>query len=480
MLSILLLVLGLQFPASDSIPDSGMVHASSEVAADSVREYVQIGRIVVIGNKRTKKGVILREMQVNSGDVFETSDLKVALQEDEKRILNTRLFHTVKLTLLPSSMGVSEVLIEVSERWYFFPVPIFELVDRNFNDWWTNRNRDLSRTNYGVKLYQKNTTGMNDALRVTLQFGFTKEFGVQYNLPYLDKTKRHGVFVLANYSENKNIAWRTVDHVPEFYESENKLLIRRRFGAGYQFRNSFYVTHNVFLTYNNNTIDDSVAVLNPNYFTDGALRQEYFNLTYRFRIDRRDYTGYALEGHWLDASITKQGLGIYGDVDQTVVNFEMARYAGLGKNFYLANYTSALLSTPDEQPYSMYNALGYNSSMIRGYELYLVEGQHYFVNRTTIKKQLLSTKFYVKPIPVEQFRHIPLAIYLKGYFDMGYVQNLERYQESGVNTLLANRYLFGTGLGLDIVTAYDLVVRTEYSWNREGESGFFLHFKKEF
>ncbi len=480
MLSIILVVLGLQFQTPDSIP-AGNGRADDPVQqADSVREYIQIGRIVVIGNKRTKKDIILREMKVATGDVFEVNELNAILQEDQKRILNTRLFHTVKVTLLPAAMGVAEVLVEVTERWYFFPIPIFELVDRNFNDWWTNRNRDFSRTNYGVKLYQKNTTGVNDALRITLQFGFTKEFGIQYNLPYIDKTKRHGITLLADYSENTNVAWRTVDHIPEFYESDAKLRIKRRVGAGYQFRNSFYVTHNAFLIYNNNTIDDSLAILNPNYYSEGELQQKFFTLSYSFRIDRRDYTGYALQGHWLEATVIKAGLGIYDDVDKTEINLEMARYAALGKNYYLANYTSALFSTPNRQPYANYSALGYKSSMIRGYELYLVEGQHYFVNRTTLKKQLLNTKFYIRPMPLEQFRHLPLAIYLKTYFDMGYVQNLERYEESGVNTRLANRYLFGTGLGLDIVTAYDLVFRLEYSFNREGESGFFLHFRKEF
>ncbi len=232
--------------------------------------------------------------------------------------------------------------------------------------------------------------------------------------------------------------------------------------------------------YHNATIDDSLAILNPNYFRDEALQQQYFTLSYSVRVDRRDYTGYALEGYWMEAAIIKTGLGIFDDIDKTEVNLEMARYAALGKNYYLANYSTIFLSTPNEQPYSKYSAMGYKSSMIRGYELFLVEGQHYFVNRTTFKKQLFKTKFYINPIPIEQFRHLPLAIYLKAYFDMGYVQNLDRYKETGINTRLANRYLFGTGIGADIVTAYDMVFRLEYSFNREGEAGFFLHFRKEF
>lgn len=481
MFSILLVVFGLQLQGpADSLGAVREPMVPETVQQDSVREYVQIGRIVVIGNKRTRKSVILREMKVTSGDVFDLKELSGILQEDQTRITNTRLFHSVKVTLLPVSMGVAEVLIEVSERWYFFPVPIFELVDRNFNDWWTNRNHDFSRTNYGVKLYQNNTRGLNDQLALTLQFGFTKQFSISYNIPYIDKSKRHGLTFIADYSENKNVAWQTVDHIPEFVEDDNVLRIRRRFVVGYQFRNSFYVTHNAFLSYHNNTLDDTLAILNPNYFKNNQLRQQFLRLSYTFRIDRRDYIPYALRGHWFEASINKAGLGIYNDVDKTEIMLRMARYADLGKGYFFSNYSSALVTTPNEQPYSLYSALGYRTDLIRGYELYLVEGQHYFLNRTTFKKQLLSTKFYFKQIPIEQFRHVPLSIYLKTYFDMGYVQNLDRYEEVDQNTTLANRFLFGTGLGLDIVTAYDLIFRLEYSFNREKESGFFLHFRKEF
>jgi hypothetical protein len=41
---------------------------------------------------------------------------------------------------------------------------------------------------------------------------------------------------------------------------------------------------------------------------------------------------------------------------------------------------------------------------------------------------------------------------------------------------LANTWQFGYGIGLDYVTYYNLVFSVEYSLNRMGESGLFLHF----
>jgi len=36
------------------------------------------------------------------------------------------------------------------------------------------------------------------------------------------------------------------------------------------------------------------------------------------------------------------------------------------------------------------------------------------------------------------------------------------------------------GGGLDIVASYDVVFRFEYTFNAEGDKGFFFHVKKEF
>ena len=46
-----------------------------------------------------------------------------------------------------------DISVEVAERWYIFPLPYLVPVDRNINQWLFEENADLSRTNYGAKLY---------------------------------------------------------------------------------------------------------------------------------------------------------------------------------------------------------------------------------------------------------------------------------------------------------------------------------------
>lgn len=466
------------------VPEVGMVHAAPIVASDSVSSdsirYVQIGKVIIVGNKKTKESIILREMSVKSGDAYEINELSLILEQDRKNMMNTRLFNTVAITILPAYSNVTDILIEVHERWYTFPIPIFSLADRNFNDWIQNQGADWSRVSYGVKLYKNNARGRNERLRLDAQFGFTKRFLIRYEIPYIDKRQRHGINFGYQYAENKNVGFRTVDHLREFLDSENILRRIHTASLGYTFRNNIYIRHRANFSYNNITVADTLVERNPNYFNDGANRQRYFALSYSFSIDKRDLFAYPLTGYNLQFSFLKEGLWILGDLDRTQFTFRYTNYFDLGKNFYLSNYTSANISTPADQPYNQLSALGFSSDYVRGYELELIEGQHSLLNRTTFKKKIFGTNLYAGFLPAEQFRRIPFAVYLKTYFDMGYSRNYDFYEVEGQNTRLSNKYLYGTGLGVDIVTFYDLVLRLEYSINAERETGFFFNFKKEF
>jgi hypothetical protein len=61
--------------------------------------------------------------------------------------------------------------------------------------------------------------------------------------------------------------------------------------------------------------------------------------------------------------------------------------------------------------------------------------------------------------------------------DVGYAKHTLNLEG---NATLADRWLIGTGFGLDFVTMYDFVIRAEYSFNNIGESGFFLSLSSDF
>jgi len=46
--------------------------------------------------------------------------------------------------------------------------------------------------------------------------------------------------------------------------------------------------------------------------------------------------------------------------------------------------------------------------------------------------------------------------------------------------MLNNKYLHTWGIGLDILTIYDVVLKFEYSFNQLGDKGFYFHTREDF
>jgi hypothetical protein len=77
---------------------------------------------------------------------------------------------------------------------------------------------------------------------------------------------------------------------------------------------------------------------------------------------------------------------------------------------------------------------------------------------------------------MKQFNKAHYSLYLGIFSDMGRVNDK---QNNKYNTL-SNSLLWGNGISLDYVTYYDKLLRIEFSVNRLGEKGVFLHFSNPF
>jgi outer membrane protein assembly factor BamA len=441
-----------------------------------------VNRILIIGNKRTRDQIISRELSLKTGDTIRASKLAETILWDQRKIYNLRLFNVVTIRSLQITPTAIDLLVDVQERWYTWPAPIFELSDRNFTEWWQNYNHDLGRVNFGLRLDQFNVRGRNETLRLVAQFGFSQRFELSYTIPYLDKRQKQGLIINFDYSNPKNIAALTEDHKLVFVRDSQPL--RRSLGAqvSYTYRKSFFETHVFSIGFKNTEVTDTVLKKNPNYFNGNALSQRYGSLSYSFRSEHRDVVMYPLKGYQFSATVQRNGFGFEGNVSQWVVNLNYAYHLALKKDYYLSNFTAAYLSDPTNQPYTLYGAMGYQRQILRGYDIYVIEAPKFFVNKTTFKKKIFSRVWRYESMPLEQFRHLPFAVYLKSFVDFGYAENYDYYQERPglLNNRLSNSFLTGYGGGLDLVVPYDVVFRFEYAFTREGVSGFFFNIKKEF
>lgn len=476
LLSLALIVAALTSHAS-SVQSMDTIRRSKNIPRDTTTRFVKINRIFIIGNDITHDRIIKRELSLREGDIIYSADLPAVLELDQKKLINTRLFNTVSIRPLELEKDSYDLLVDLKERWYTFPSPIFDLADRNFNDWWQNYNHDFKRVNYGLRLYRFNMRGRNETLKFVAQFGFMRRFEMSYRIPNLDRGQKHGIALDFDYSEAKNVPVRTENHKLVFQEFEH--VRRTTFGSAvtYSFRNSFYQTHHLKLEYRENQISDSVLLFNEDYLGNSRTKQSYGTLSYQFTSDRRDYIAYPLRGYFFNGMVGRSGLFPNDQLQRTEAFINYARFFDLGKGFYLSNNTVGYTSTPNSVPYYNFSALGYRKHFVRGYELYVIEGPSYAMNKTTFKKRVFSRTYHWSAMPFEQFRHIPLSIYLKTYGDLGYIENYAGY-DAGAR--LTNKLISGGGFGIDIVSSYDVVLRFEYSINAENEKGFFFHIKKEF
>jgi outer membrane protein assembly factor BamA len=465
---------------SSSLPDSTKKERRHHVPADSTGRFLLINRVLIIGNRLTRDQIIVRELSLKSGDLIYNLDLPAILDLDKKKLINTRLFNTVDIRMMELDENKVDLLVDLNERWYTFPSPIFELSDRNFNDWWQNYGHDFKRVNYGLRLYQFNMRGRNETLRFIAQFGFQRRFELMYRFPYIDKKQKHGISVDLGFLETKNLAYQTHDHKYEFAESDQILRNERRAGLTYSYRNSFYTTHSLNVAYRNMHVNEIVIDSNANYLHGELLTQAYPSVSYQFNSDYRDVSAYPLKGNQFIFYVAQNGLGVSEDLNNFETSILYSKYFDLKKQFYISNNFIGYYSNPDDIPYINFGVLGQRKQFVRGYELYVIEGPWYFLNKTTFKKLVFNRNYHWALMPAKQFRHMPLSIYLKTYADMGYVRNYPYYESRQLNIRLSDKLLLGTGFGVDVVGFYDIVIRFEYSFNAEGEQGFFFHVKKEF
>ena len=436
-------------------------------------DSVQIDKIFIIGNKKTKEHIIRRELSIADGQIFGRQELQEAIEEDKRKLINTSLFLTAEVSVVELSPQKIDIIIRVEERWYFFPIPIIQLADRNFTEWWVNQNADFSRLEWGLKLRHFNFRGRREILNITAQFGYTKLFRISYEFPYINRNQKLGMSFYGDYATNKNVAYKTLDHRQHFMDSENNLRDRWRGGIYLGFRPNFYSSHRFGVHYSSINLADTIVEENPNYFLNSRKHQDYIALSYDFTWDFRDFKSYPLSGAFLRIKADKIGLGIYDDVNILKVNARYSKYFDLGKKFYYGTSLTGHISTPSLQPYYNYSGIGYGQNFLRGYERYVIEGQNFVLNKNSLRRLLFSFETDVSDvIRMKQFSKIPLSAYFTLNFDHGYVANYPNYEE---NSLFTNRYIYGGGVGIDIISFYDFVMRWEYSINIEGEHALYFN-----
>lgn len=432
----------------------------------------KVNDIILFGNTTTKNNIIIRELTFKKGDLIDTNIIKKEMAQSRDNIYNTSLFNKVDVTYYPFGNHEVNVVIFLKERWYLWPVPIFEIHERNFNEWWLTKN--FHRAVYGGYLIYRNFRGRNETLQLSVREGYYQSYSLNYTIPYINKNQNTGLGFSVGYSNNYEIVYKVRNDSLQYYTNDSIKPLQEYYAeARLTKRSGLYNTHTFYIDYKWDKITDSVINLNHDYFLNSNNTEQYLMLSYNFESDYRDIKIYPLKGYYYNFMI--QQLGFFQkDLNITYLKASFRKFWKLSDPFYLeTGINGRLSSTYTKQPFFLQSALGYGNDFVRGYELYVINGQSYGLFKTELKWQIFRPKvFYIPFIPAEKFNSIPIALYLTAFGDLGYVRD----NLYGSGNPLTNSFLPGAGIGLDYVSYYNIVWRFEYSINKMGERGFYLHF----
>ncbi|MEZ5084540.1 MAG: POTRA domain-containing protein [Bacteroidales bacterium] len=449
-----------------------------ETESDTIKSggFAIIKRIIFTGNKVTKEKIIRRELLFSEGDTIFNNNLDNILEQSQKNVMNTSLFNfvTIEPTNVEGEPYFIQVNVDVLEQWYIWPVPIFELADRNFNEWL--KKMDWSRLNYGFFLTWNNFRGRRERLVVYSRFGYDEKYELSYQVPYINKKQTIGMGFSGGFAQNHEISYTSFDNKEVYYKNEEDHARREIFGyTELYYRKGIHNKHWFKLLYNDLRVADSVVIKNPDYMFGTGTQNQFFSFSYQYRSDHRDYAQYPLNGHYFDFGLDKRGLGIFKNppVNTLSLKANIRKYVTIKGRFFWASGLTVKMSPLWDQPYYYMRGLGYGRDYVRGYEYYVVDAQHYGLLKNNLKFELIPRRVQeFKFIPTDKFNKLYYAFYLNVFCDLAYgIDNRDN-----VYNPMANEMLPGYGIGLDFVTYYNFVLRVEYSFNNRGESGFFISF----
>jgi hypothetical protein len=415
-----------------------------------------ISEISVKGNNKTKKEVILKELEFSEKDSIEYSKLEKLIENSEQNLLRTSLFNYVNLTY---EIYQDLVFIEINleERWYFWFYPIFEHGSRNLSSFIIDK--DLSRINYGAVVELHNIKGENNFFRIKLRGGFRQHYSLSLFLQNFEKTQNHGLKISAETFIQKNIVSKILDNkaVYEFADFLNfnsyfiysfRININNQVGLGMAYKH--YLQENI----------NTTEVLEQKIISD------YFNPLIYYNFDSRNNKVYANNGFLINTNLgywynlnncftSFVGYNLDFQAHKTIDNSRFAIHTSNSYKYYKEKNS--------QNPYFQAQLEFGKDFWIRGYEYYYFIGNNSVKTQNTLSFLLSKTKIHNLPnfLPKE-FKKAYTKIYLEAFGDLIYTDGYNNVFNANNEFNKKINYTFG--LGLSIETYYERLLQINLTY----------------
>jgi outer membrane protein assembly factor BamA len=432
-----------------------------------VSAQIKISSIQIEGNKKTKAYIILRELPIHQGDFISKDSLANLDTLCEQQLFNTSLFEqvTVQTEFLDSSQA--RIKINLSERWYLFPIPYFKWVDRNFSQWWNEQHRSLDRVNYGLNIRQANVSGNRDNLTAAFITGYTQQSIFRYQIPFIDKKLRYGLALGWQQFTQKEINIDTKLDKQVFYKTQNIIQEGYRANASISYRPNLYDRFNFQIGVGRNEISDSAFFYQSSFLPSHQKVYSYQDISLSFSKLHFDYNTYPTKGQSTDFILYQR---FSKNSNLSSIQFRKVVAYPFSKSNFVFFESNSLIKFLPNLNYTDTKLLGYGNLQINGLEYYVVDGNAASILKASFQ-HALGTVSVKNLLPIKRLPFIKYQFWFKAFTHLGYV-----YSERPVNnSRLSNTLIRTAGVGLDIISIYDFVLKIDYCLNQLGDKGLYLH-----
>jgi outer membrane protein assembly factor BamA len=395
-------------------------------AQDSTAKRIE--NIVIIGNNVTDDNVILREIQVGIGEFPDEEKIEISRQ----RLMNLFLFNRVQMNLYPHDEESVILTIEVTERLYFYPVPIL-----------TIRERDWSKWSYGLALVHSNFRGQNEKIWGGFWLGYRPGFGLRFT----DQWAGDSLHLTTGFS-----IMRTVfDHRTIEGFEERHILAALSVGKWW----GLHFNTALSLHYDQIKVPEEFRFL----MQSGDSQEQTFGLALFLRYDTRDLYSYPAKGGLFTFQIFRFGLfENFNNYINTIV--DVRRYIKLGPVILAGRFMQNSLF--GDVPVYRLNYIGFDER-IRGHFYESGEGRHIQIGSVETRFNIIPVHYFsmsLPAIPPQYLRNLKIGLSGAFFIDTGIVWDVPfQYRYDNFKT--------GFGFGLHVHLPYVEIFRFDYGMDRD-------------
>ncbi|MDD3859986.1 MAG: hypothetical protein PHW83_07295 [Bacteroidales bacterium] len=436
-----------------------------------------IREIIVAGNTKTNLDVILRECPFSINDTITAIQLKNYIEKYESNLSKTSLFNFVTITYQPDSV-YADIIVNVEERWYFWPYPILEHAERNLTTFLNNM--DMNKINYGLAADIYNLRGKNETLRLKFRLGYKEHYSLSFQKNGCGLQKNSSLRFKIEMFRQKSSEYSIVNNKP-LYISDDANYIKKDFNIGinYGYRPELNYVFNFGINYKNSVFKDSI--LFSNHTTSGdEFKSSFLNPYFVFNYDSRNNKIYPVKGVQInlyygenrslsDITGAYSTFGLYSQYNKQIAKTRVS---------FRSEFTYLFMKDYEHKPIVFSNKLEFcRNFWIRGYELFYFVGNEMIGFQNTIGIKISDFKIHrIASFLPGEFSKTYSRIYLDIFFDICRVQSWNN-EDLALNPM-NDKLLYSGGLAVNLETYYDRLLSIYVAYiGYSGKTGIFVNYK---